>query len=116
MSGVADEVVGAIASHPLCEQIVRFLIEHDSAMDTVRGIARCWVNTDEVAVQSAVERLLSVGVVVSRALSSNTYYGLTSNPSIRARLTTYGSPLPGAQQARCANSDGREDNRCGVDR
>jgi hypothetical protein len=115
MSGVADDVVGVIESHPLCEQIVRFLVEHDSAMDTVRGIARCWVNTDEVAVQSAVERLLSVGVIVSRALSSNTYYGLTPNPSIRARLTTYGSPLPSTQQTRCAKSNGREDNRCGVD-
>jgi len=113
MSRVADEVVGVIESHPLCAQIVRFLIEHDSAMDTVRGVARCWVNSDEVAVQSALERLISVGVIVSRALSSGTYYSLTSNPRIRARLTTHGSTRPSAQQ--CAESNGRENKRCGVD-
>lgn len=89
MSGFAREIEVALTSHPLCEQIVRFLIENEGAMDSLQGVARFWVGSDELAVMSALECLLSAGVVVVHPLSSGVYYGLTSNPRIRDWLRTH---------------------------
>jgi hypothetical protein len=91
MHGVNDEkdekeIASILDSEPLCAKIVGFLLEHEGAMDTVRGVARCWVNSDEIAVQGALDQLASVGIVASHALSSGTYYRLTARPSIREQL------------------------------
>ena len=51
-------IVATMKEYPLCQQIILFLIENESAMDTVKGIAACWVGCDEVAVQAALDRLL----------------------------------------------------------
>jgi hypothetical protein len=81
-----ERIEAAIRSHPLCEQIVHFLVGHEHAMDTIRGIAKCWVNKDEIAVKSALDSLVAVGVLISQSLSSGTYYSLTSDAELRAWL------------------------------
>ena len=79
-------ILATLREHPLCREIVRFLIENESAMDTVRGIAACWVGCDEVAVQSALDRLITCGAVIGHSLSSGTLYGFTRNQAVRTEL------------------------------
>jgi hypothetical protein len=86
MNDILKSIEAAIESHPLCGRITQFLVEHEHAMDTLRGIDRCWVNSDEIAVKSALDKLLSVGVLVSHSVSSGTYYSLTLDASVRAWL------------------------------
>ena len=88
MTGATGHIEAAIKSHPLCARIVLFLIEHEHAMDTVQGVARCWVNSDEIAVKSALDRLLAVGVLCSQSLTSGTYYSLTPHVKVREWLKT----------------------------
>ena len=94
MSGFSVDPEAAIKSHPLCEEIVHFLNEHDGAMDTLQGVAAFWVGSDEVAAKSALECLTSAGIVVTRTLSSGTYYSLTTDPTIRNWVMTEQSRLP----------------------
>jgi hypothetical protein len=94
MSGFSVNPDAAIKSHPLCEEIVHFLNEHDGAMDTLQGVAAFWVGSEEVAAKSALECLASAGIVVTRTLSSGTYYSLTTDPTIRNWVMTGQSRLP----------------------
>ncbi len=80
------EIEIALSSHPLCWQIVGFLIQHEGAMDTIKGIAKFWVGCDELAAQSALDCLFSAGVVVAQVLRSGVYYSLTTDPYIRSWL------------------------------
>ncbi len=70
----------------LCQQIVFFLLENETAMDCAKGIAAWWVRRDEVAVQAALDRLISCGVVTVHTFTSGILYGLTRNPEIRGWL------------------------------
>jgi hypothetical protein len=94
MKDATEHMEAAVRSHPLCEQIVHFLIEHERAMDTIHGVAKCWVDGDELAVKSALDRLLAVGVLASQSLSSGTYYSLTPDANVRAWLRANRSTLP----------------------
>jgi hypothetical protein len=96
MSGFTEDIEAALKLHPLCGQIVHFLIEHEGAMDTIHGVATCWVDSDEVAVKSALDCLLSAGVVVTQPLSSGVYYSLTQNPEIRTWIRVNRPSLPRA--------------------
>ena len=78
----------SLHENPLCNQIMRFLIQNEGAMDTVKGIAACWVDSDEVAVRSALDYLITCGAVTAYTLGSGTLYGLTRNPGVRASLRT----------------------------
>ena len=86
MNEFAEGIDVALKAHPLSEKILRFLAEHEGVMDTIHGVARCWVDSDEVAVQPILEQLVSAGVIVKHTLSSGTYYGLTSDRSVREQL------------------------------
>lgn len=86
MGEFVDVIEAALKIHPISEKILQFLAEHEDAMDTIQGVARCWVDSDEVAVQPVLEHLVSVGVIVSHAVSSGVYYRLTSDRSIRDQL------------------------------
>ncbi len=79
-------VDGTLNEYPLCEQIVEFLLANQNAMDTVRGIASCWVGCDEAAVQVALERLSVCGVVITHRLRSGTLYAFTPDQAIRDSL------------------------------
>jgi hypothetical protein len=63
-------------------------------MDTLQGVAAFWVGSDEVAAKSALECLISAGIVVTRTLSSGTYYSLTTDPTIRNWVMTGQSHFP----------------------
>ncbi len=77
-----------IQENALCDRIVRFLMEHEDAMDNARGIAACWVDSDELSVHSALEALIGCGVVTAYTLGSGTLYGLNRNPEARAWFRT----------------------------
>ncbi len=79
-------VEASLNAHPLCREIVQFLIEHENAMDTVKGIADCWVQNDMAAVQTALDRLISCGLVNIYTFSSGPLYGLTRSAEMRAWL------------------------------
>ena len=82
-----SSIAATMKEYPLCQQIILFLIENESAMDTVKGIAACWVGCDEVAVQAALDRLLICGAVIAHTLTSGTLYGLTRNQATRTWLS-----------------------------
>jgi hypothetical protein len=78
----------SLKAHPLCLEIVQFLIDHENAMDTVKGIADCWVRNDLAAVQTALDLLITSGLVTMYTLSSGPLYGLTRSASMREWLRT----------------------------
>ena len=85
-------IADALKAHPFCEQIVRFLVENENAMDTARGIAAWWVHSEEIAVQAALDRLLTCGVIALYPFKSGMLYGLTRDHETRAWLrTAYGT-------------------------
>ena len=67
-------------------QIVLFLLENETAMDTAKGIASWWVQCDHVAVQPALDQLVRYGAIVPYACGSGMLYGFTRDQDIRARL------------------------------
>lgn len=105
-----SEFIGAIEavlnSHPLSQKIVQFLVENEDAMDTINGVANCWVNSDEVAVKSVLDRLQSAGVVSLEVLNSGTYYRLTTNAEIRSWLKTQSRHFQKPQQPLAATAEG----------
>ena len=105
-----NEFVGALEAalkaHPLSEKILQFLAEHEGAMDTIYGVTRCWVDSDEIAVQPVLEQLVSAGVIVSHTLSSGTYYRLTSDRNIREQVKASRGGLSCQQQPVPGQNDG----------
>ena len=73
----------------LNRRAVAFLLENETAMDTVKGIATWWLGCDEVVAQACLDRLLACRVIAARPMASGIYYGLTTDPEIRhfLRLT-----------------------------
>jgi len=86
--GVTNSIATTLHTDPLSEQIVLFLLENETAMDTARGIANWWVRRDELAVQAALDRLIACGVVTPHTFTSGILYGLTRNQTIRDWLRT----------------------------
>jgi hypothetical protein len=79
-------IAEALIAHPLCEQIVHFLLQNEHALDTIKGIAAWWVRSDEIAVQAALDQLTACGVIALYPITSGVLYGLTRDQEIRARL------------------------------
>ena len=71
----------------VCLDIVRYLLGHDEAADTVRGIAEWWINRDVSRTAEALSRLQALGVVRSRLVQNATaVYGFTKSPLLRDTL------------------------------
>ena len=88
---MTNSITATLQADPLSKQIVLFLLENETAMDTARGIANWWVRRDELAVQAALDRLIACVVVTPHTFTSGILYGLTRNQNIRHWLrTTYG--------------------------
>jgi hypothetical protein len=87
-------IASTLDADPLACDILRFLLENESAMDSAKGIAAWWVHTDELAVQPSLHRLFACGAILAHTLSSGSMlYGLTQDPELRAWLrTTLGVP------------------------
>jgi hypothetical protein len=84
-----ESVEVAVKSHPLCERIAEFVTRNERAMDTLRGIAKCWVNSDEIAVKSALETPLAARVLVSQSVGSGTYYSQNPDARLKRWLKAY---------------------------
>jgi hypothetical protein len=103
--GVTNSIATALQADPLSEQIVLFLLENETAMDTARGIANWWVRRDELAVQAALDRLIASGIVTPHTFTSGILYSLTKNQKLLHQLrTTYGD---GSKARIHSPSDGR---------
>ncbi|WP_447979256.1 hypothetical protein [Candidatus Nitrospira bockiana] len=67
---------------PVIEEILRYVVEHPEAKDTIEGIARWWVRADDrrwprELVHEAVEELVARGWIVRReTTASHVVYGL----------------------------------------
>jgi hypothetical protein len=87
---VSEDMTTAIATilreSSVCQQIVTFLLENETAMDTAKGVAAWWLSCDEMAAQAALDQLTECGVVNVRTLVSGPLYGLTRDPNIRTSL------------------------------
>lgn len=103
--GVTRSIAVTLQGDPLCEQIVRFLLENETAMDTAKGIAIWWMHRDEPAVQAAIDCLIACGVITPHTFTSGILYGLTRNTEIRAWLRAKYAKTAAA--ARLAPNDGK---------
>lgn len=87
---VSEDTTTAIATilrdSSVCRQIVTFLLENETAMDTVKGIAAWWLGCDDMVAQAALDQLTGCGVVDVRTLISGSLYGLTRDPNIRTSI------------------------------
>ncbi len=83
---VTSYIAATLDAHPLCEQVVHFLLKNEYAMDTVKGIASWWLGCEEMAARDALDRLVSCGVLSTHTLTAGTAYSLTRNPEIRVWL------------------------------
>jgi len=105
--GVTNSIATILNADPLSEQIVLFLLENETAMDTARGIANWWVRRDELAVQAALDRLIACGVVTPHTFTSGILYALTRNQTIRDWLrATYARALQPARLAHGGDGKG----------
>lgn len=69
-----------------CE-ILRFLLQNETAMDSAKGIAAWWVHRDELAVQPSLNRLFACGAILAHTLTSGvTLYRLTQDGNARTWL------------------------------
>ena len=80
---MTNTIGATLQGDPLSEQIVLFLLENETAMDTARGIASWWIRRDDLAVQAALDRLISCGIITPHTFTSGILYGLTRNQKIR---------------------------------
>lgn len=80
------EIDALLREDEVCRRVLLFLLEHEAAMDTARGIAAWWAHCDELAVHTALDRLLACGALTARTLTSGTLYGLTRSEETRAWL------------------------------
>jgi hypothetical protein len=80
-------ISAAVEADPLSRRILAFLLENQNAMDSAKGIAAWWVHSDELAVQSSLNRLFACGAIAAHTLSSRaTLYGLTPDIEVRTQL------------------------------
>jgi hypothetical protein len=90
MAHTPEQTVAAIESvlrdDAVSRRILRFLLDNEAAMDTAKGIAAWWVQCDEIAVQTALDRLITCGAVTAHTMTSGTLYGLTRDADVRATL------------------------------
>jgi hypothetical protein len=83
--------INEVLTAPLCREVVRFLLEHPNAMDTVDGIAAWWAHCDPIAAQAAIDGLIRAGVVECHTFSGRAMYRLTRDPRLRAWLAAHTS-------------------------
>jgi hypothetical protein len=86
----SNAIAETLNESPLCQKIISFLVENQTAMDTLRGIAICWVGSDEPAVQAALDRLILCGTLITHRRRSGTLYALTPDVAVRNWLRQWG--------------------------
>ena len=68
----------------VCREIVQYLMRHNEAADTARGIAEWWINRDVPSTQRALSKLQECGVVQSYVVQGDTFvYAYTKRAVLR---------------------------------
>jgi hypothetical protein len=71
----------------VCREIVQYLMRHNEAADTARGIAEWWINRDVPSTRQALQRLQECGVVQSYVVQGDTFvYAYTKRAVLRQSL------------------------------
>ena len=74
----------------VCREIVQYLMRHNEAADTARGIAEWWINRDVPATQRALLKLQECGIVQSFIVQGETsVYAYTKKAVVRQSLARY---------------------------
>jgi len=74
----------------VCREIVQYLMRHNEAIDTARGIAEWWINRDVVSTRQALLKLQACGVVQSYIVQGDTFvYAYTRRAVMRQSLARY---------------------------
>ena len=77
-------------SNEICADIVRYLVQHNEAADTARGIAEWWIGRDVSQTGDALRRLQAHGVVRSFPIQDATsVFAFTKNALLRESLRQY---------------------------
>ena len=90
-----------LAHDPVCRDIVQYLMHHNDAVDTARGIAEWWIRRDVAATQEALMKLQDWGVVQTYVVQDRAFvYAYTKRSVVRQSLARY---LDGALAPSSAN-------------
>jgi hypothetical protein len=74
----------------VCREIVQYLMRHNDAADTARGIAEWWIDRDVPATQRALSKLQECGIVQSFIVQGETsVYAYTKKAVVRQSLARY---------------------------
>jgi hypothetical protein len=74
----------------VCREIVQYLMHHNEAADTARGIAEWWINRDVPSTRQALIKLQACGIVQSFIVQGETFvYAYTKRAVVRQSLARY---------------------------
>jgi hypothetical protein len=89
-STVAPALRDLLGRDAVCREIVQYLMRHNDAIDTARGIAEWWINRDVLSTRQALLKLQACGVVRSYIVQGDTFvYAYTRRAVIRQSLARY---------------------------
>jgi hypothetical protein len=89
-SSVSPALRDLLGRDAVCREIVQYLMRHNEAADTARGIAEWWINRDVPSTQQALLRLQACGVVQSYIVQGDTFvYAYTKRAVLRQSLARY---------------------------
>jgi hypothetical protein len=87
---VAPALRELLGRDAVCREIVQYLMRHNEAADTVRGIAEWWINRDVPSTRRALSKLQECGVVQSYVVQGETFvYAYTKRAVLRQSLARY---------------------------
>jgi predicted transcriptional regulator len=89
-SRVTPALRDLLGRDPVCREIVQYLMRHNEAADTARGIAEWWINRDIPSTRQALQRLQECGVVQSHVVQGDTFvYAYTKRAVLRQSLARF---------------------------
>jgi predicted transcriptional regulator len=87
---VAPTLRELLGRDAVCREIVQYLMHHNEAADTARGIAEWWINRDLPSTRRALLKLQECGVVQSYIVQGETFvYAYTKRAVLRQSLARY---------------------------
>jgi hypothetical protein len=88
--GVTPALRDLLGRDSVCREIVQYLMRHNEAVDTARGIAEWWIDRDVPSTRLALLKLQECGVVRSYIVQGETFvYAYTKRAVIRQSLARY---------------------------
>jgi predicted transcriptional regulator len=86
-SRVAPALRDLLGRDAACREIVQYLMCHNEAADTARGIAEWWINRDVPSTRQALMKLQECGIVQSYVVQGETVvYAYTKRAVVRQSL------------------------------